>query len=138
MPGEANNDLAMISRRRLPPDKIVGDEAIDETDGAVMAKLETLGKFTDRDMIAAGKAFDGEQCLVVLWCDSGSGGGSFAEVQKPAQRIPERSEKFVLTFGQVRVHPAEEGGKTDAPAALQNPAESRRSIARVDIYRITI
>lgn len=84
MASEADYYLAMILRRGSAPNEIIRDKAIDEADGAVVAKLKAFGEFTDRDMIASGKTFNREQGLVVLWCNSGGRRGGFAEVQKAA------------------------------------------------------
>lgn len=92
MASKVDNYLAMILRRRSTPDKVVGDEAIDEADSTVVAKLKALGEFTDRDMVAPRKTFDSKQRLVVLRRDSGGRRGSFAEVQKATERVAEGSE----------------------------------------------
>ena len=81
---EADNYLAMVFWRGIAPDKIIRDKAIEQADGAVMAKLEALGEFTDSDMIPSGKTFNREQCLVVLRCYTCGARGAFAEVQETA------------------------------------------------------
>jgi hypothetical protein len=94
----------MILRRRIASDQVVRDEAVNEADGAVMAKLETLGEFPNGDVIAAGKALDRKQCLVMLRRDSGGARGSFAKVQKAAKRVAKGGEEFVLGFGDFGLH----------------------------------
>ena len=67
-----------------------------ETYDAVVLDLEALGEFADGDDSGAGKAFDGEQGLVLLRGDAGGQRGFFAEAQEAAQCVAKGGEELVI------------------------------------------
>jgi len=75
-------NLAPVRSRSLTRDEFSGDKAIGESDGTVMADLQLFGEFADGDVVAIGKAFDGEQRLVLLCRDAGLCCGALAELEE--------------------------------------------------------
>lgn len=65
-----------------------------------MAKLQSLGQFTDGDAIAPGKTLDCQQSLMMLRRDAGGLGRLFTETHELPQRVSKRGERFVLRFDQ--------------------------------------
>jgi hypothetical protein len=78
-------NLAPIRIRSSTRDEFSRDQAIGESDGTVMADLELFGEFADGDVVAIGKAFDGEQRLVLLCRDTRLCCGAFAELEELPQ-----------------------------------------------------
>jgi len=93
---QSDHDAPAVFRRVFAADELQPFEAVEEFDGAVVADLQSLGQFADRDGIASGESFDGEQGLMLLRGEPCAPGGIFAEPKELAQRVSERRQVFVL------------------------------------------
>jgi hypothetical protein len=93
--GRVQKDAATIMRVVAALDQAGLGEPVGEFDRAVMADAQPLGKIADRRSPVAGKAFEGEERLVVAWAQPGAACGFLAERQKPADQIAEIGERFV-------------------------------------------
>jgi len=103
------------------------DKSIDQPDCAVMADLQTFGKFLNGYAVISVNGFDSQHGLVLLWRESGVGSGVLAEPEEFSERVPELGEHFI--FGSGDTHGVKSlfwNGKDAAPRL------------RVDLYRITI
>jgi hypothetical protein len=79
-------------------------QAIDKADGAVMRQLQALSEFADGDVVATGKAFDGEKGLMLLWREAGSIGGMLAEAQELTKGVAKCGEHFVVAPRDLAFH----------------------------------
>lgn len=93
---ELEADLAAVFLATEFAGEFQGGEAVGEADDAVVLDLEALGEFADGDGVVAGKAFDGEQGLVLLRGDAGRQGGFFAETEEAAQGVTEGGKELVI------------------------------------------
>lgn len=93
---ELEADLAAVFLAAEFAGEFERGEAVGEADDTVVLDLEALGEFADGDGVVAGKAFDGEQGLVLLRGDAGRQGGFFAEAQEAPQGVAEGGEELVI------------------------------------------
>lgn len=79
-------------------------QTIHETHGTVVNQLQALGQFADRNVVAFGKAFDGEKGLVLLRRQTGGMRDLFAEPKELAKRISKSGKHFVIAPGDLGFH----------------------------------
>lgn len=97
--GELEADLAAIFLAAEFAGEFQGGETVRESHDAVVLGLEAFGEFADADGMGAGKAFDGEESLVLLWSDAGGQCGFFAKAQEAAEGVAKGGEKLVIFQG---------------------------------------
>ena len=96
--GELNQHLAPIFLGRCARHQFLKDQPVNQTNHTMMAKLQPLRQFTNRDGIPPRKALDGQQGLVLLGRDARVPGGFFAEMDESPKRITEGRQRFILFF----------------------------------------
>ena len=64
-----------------------------------MGDAHLFGEFTHRDPVAPGKAFDGEERLVLLRRDSVFSRRGFAETKKLAQGVAKFRQRLIVGLG---------------------------------------
>jgi len=85
----------------------------------VVANLQTLRQLPHGDISVPGKAFDGQQRLMLLGCHSGAMRGFFAEMQKLPQRIAQVRQRFIFRFADFQGVQYRIGIPADKPARIQ-------------------
>ena len=98
---EADENFATVIGGGFANDIAAGGEAVDQLDGAVVTDLKTVGEFGDSGELSRGKAFDGEEELVLLGLDSMGAGGFFAVTEKFADLVAEFGERAVGVEGEI-------------------------------------
>jgi len=98
--GEMEMYLATIFDGDITDDQLIQGEAIDEAYRAVMAYLQTLRQFPDRDVVPPWETFDGEQGLVLFRGEAGRCRSVFAEPKEFPQLVSKGREALILQFGQ--------------------------------------
>lgn len=93
---DGQGNPATVGRVLPPGDQTLSGHAVDESDDAVMPKLQLLGQRADRDSAAFGKPLDGEKCLMLPGRDPGGVRRVLAEAQKDPKGMPETRERLVL------------------------------------------
>ena len=81
----------MSTRRRFPSDGIritsfSATQPVDQSNRAVVPKLQSFRQLTDGDMVASGKSLDGEKRLMLSRSDSSGMGRRFAKMDELPQR----------------------------------------------------
>ena len=89
MPGEFDENLAMILVAVTPPYGAAGDKAVHEFHGTVMPQKQLLGESGNRGTRAARQTFDGKEKLVLVGFDAFGAGGFFTEMQELPNAAPE-------------------------------------------------
>lgn len=67
---ECEMNLATVTRPPFSNNQPLGCQAINQSNGAVMADLQTFGQFADGDASGPAETLDGQQRLVLLGRDS--------------------------------------------------------------------
>src|SRR5437588_620545 len=93
---QAHEHMAAIGAAGLADQQPLGDHAVDQPDGAVMADLQALGELADRRPVAPGEAAHREQRALLLRRDAGAAPRLFAEVQEAPQGVAELRQSLVL------------------------------------------
>lgn len=96
---QSKADHPVIPLVGFPPGQPLCNKTASEFDRAVMADLQALGEFADRDLIPARKPFDGQQRLVLLGRQSGCARAFFAKMKELAQGVAKRSQRLILRLG---------------------------------------
>lgn len=96
-------DFAPVDRGRSADDEPFVRQTIDETDGAVVLDEKLLREIVDRDVRSLRTRSENEHRLIVLRGETRVGRGRLAEMQKAAQRLPERGELRVIARRQLEV-----------------------------------
>ena len=99
--GEFDEHLPAVFGRAGAGDEFLLHEPVHQSDRAVVTQAKAFGEFADGDAVSSGKAFDGEQRLVLLRGDAGALRGFFAEMDETPQGISERREGLVLCFAKL-------------------------------------
>ena len=102
--GECEAGRASMVRVNRALDEALCFGAVDETDGAVVAKKEVAGNVPDRRTIRAGVAFDRQQELVLRGGEVLSVGLLFAPVQELPEAGSEREQALVVGIGWLPGH----------------------------------
>ncbi|HXA77395.1 MAG TPA: hypothetical protein VNV41_09695 [Candidatus Acidoferrales bacterium] len=90
--------LAPIGAVARPPDPAVCFETAAQLHGAVVANLEPLGQDSDRRLESGRPALDCQQRLMLLRFNPGGARNDLAEVQEPANLMPEVREGRVINL----------------------------------------
>jgi len=98
--GEADFHPAAVGDRGLAADELALRQPVHQAYRAVVPQVEALGQFADRDVIAAGKALDRQQGLVLLRLQAGRLRRVLTEVEKTAQGKAQGGEQLVVRFGE--------------------------------------
>jgi hypothetical protein len=96
--GDNELHLAPIGAIARPPDPAVCFETAAQLHGAVVANLEPLGQDSDRRLESGRPALDCQQGLMLLRFNPGGARNDLAEVQEPANFMPEVRESRVINL----------------------------------------
>lgn len=71
-------------------------QAVEQAHSAMVFDPEALRQFTHGDALTPGKPLERQQCLVLLRCEAGSTGRSFAETEELTQGGAKGRQQFVV------------------------------------------
>ena len=79
-------------------------QTIHQSHCAVVFDLQAFGQFSDRDVIAPRKTFDGKHGLMLLRCDADRLSRCFTEMQKFSQGVAKFRQGFIVRLGNRMLH----------------------------------
>jgi len=113
---QVDGDLPAVDSVTLPLHQPVGDGAVNQFHGAVVADLQPLCQCADAGLDPLGKSANGEQQLVLLGIDTGGAGGLLAEREELPDLVPKFGQGPIIDardwFRHGRIVPAEHRNAT--------------------------
>lgn len=98
--GEGEQDLATVIAGALASHVAATLQTVDQFDRTVMLNLHAVRQFADARANSARHALDGEHQLILATFQPGGLHGLFAEMQVPANLVPELGQRLVVRQGQ--------------------------------------
>src|SRR5262245_45194305 len=96
--GESDQDLTAIIAARRAAHEPTRHEAIDETDRAVVADLESLGQSADGRNSTGGQPLQSEERLMVLRLEAGDPSAAATPLEETADAVAELGERTILAL----------------------------------------
>jgi hypothetical protein len=100
--GDLEQDFATVLHATVAPDHPAFHQPVRQFDHAVMFELEPPGQLADGGVPVRREAFEGKEELVLLGPESRLPRGLFAEDDKAADEMAERSEGLVFVGARLR------------------------------------